>query len=113
MTTNVETIKMLYSSRSRDRRGWEDYLVQLVYNDKRVKRYFHLRMWICVSNAFDARRITKEVVESASFGRHCETSNWDMLQRSLKEKLMLKRFLLVLDDVWSDDQVQWRICWHL
>nr|CAD1829107.1 unnamed protein product [Ananas comosus var. bracteatus] len=64
-------------------------------------------MWICVSNAFDARRITKEVVESASFGRHCETSNWDMLQRSLKEKLMLKKFLLVLDDVWSDDQVQW------
>ncbi|XP_072985961.1 putative disease resistance protein RGA3 [Typha latifolia] len=84
-------------------------LVQLVYNDKRIKQYFHLRIWICVSNVFDARSITKEIVEATNTGKpSVTTSNLNMLQMNLQERLQPNRFLIVLDDVWIDDRQQWK-----
>ncbi|KAF9625044.1 hypothetical protein IFM89_017192 [Coptis chinensis] len=40
-------------------------LVQLVYNDEKVQKHFELRMWVCVLEDFDVRRITKAIIESA------------------------------------------------
>ncbi|XP_072983408.1 putative disease resistance protein RGA3 [Typha latifolia] len=82
-------------------------IVQMVYNDERIKHYFNRRIWVCVSNVFDARRITKEIIEAAHPGKPCKESNWNMLQMNLQKRLQFKRFLLVLDDVWTEDQLQW------
>ncbi|XP_058079065.1 putative disease resistance protein RGA3 [Magnolia sinica] len=81
-------------------------LVRLLYNDERVKEHFELRMWVCVSEDFDVRRVTRAIVESAA-EKSPEATELDPLQRSLEKILYGRRFLLVLDDVWSESSADW------
>ncbi|CAN6287666.1 unnamed protein product [Urochloa humidicola] len=82
-------------------------LAQHVYNDTRITENFNVRMWISVTYLFDELRITKEMLESASSNRfrHDGTTNFNRLQVALKARLASKRFLLVLDDVWNNDNI--------
>ncbi|XP_042518484.1 putative disease resistance protein RGA3 [Macadamia integrifolia] len=82
-------------------------LAQSVFNDLSIVKNFDLRMWVCVSEPFEVHRLLKEIIESASGGTKCDVSNLDVIARKLQEKLMGKRFLLVLDDVWSEDGEKW------
>uniref|UniRef100_A0A0E0L466 NB-ARC domain-containing protein n=1 Tax=Oryza punctata TaxID=4537 RepID=A0A0E0L466_ORYPU len=82
-------------------------LTQLVYNDVRVKKHFQLRMWLCVSENFDEAKLTKETIESVASGLSFATTNMNLLQEDLSNKLKGKRFLLVLDDVWNEDPDRW------
>ncbi|XP_078175127.1 putative disease resistance protein RGA3 [Carex rostrata] len=77
-------------------------LAQKVINDNNVKSHFDHIMWVCVSDNLDLVRLTKEMIESAT-GKKSKLTNLDKLQNDLQEKLNSKRFLLVLDDVWSKD----------
>ncbi|KAG7941829.1 hypothetical protein I3843_16G066600 [Carya illinoinensis] len=83
-------------------------LAQLVYNDKKVHSFFDLKGWACVSEDFDVTRVTKSVLQSLTL----ESENYDgkdlnWLQIKLKEKLLGKRFLVVLDDVWNENYNDW------
>ncbi|KAG5578247.1 hypothetical protein H5410_058381 [Solanum commersonii] len=66
-------------------------LANVVYNDEKVKNHFGLKAWYCVSEPYDALRIT----------------NLNQLQVKLKEILKGKKFLVVLDDVWNDNYNEW------
>ncbi|XP_077239333.1 putative disease resistance protein RGA3 [Tasmannia lanceolata] len=79
-------------------------LAQFVYNDHRVKTHFGLRVWACVSDDFNVLRITNALVESAS-GSNCDLLNLDAPQRHLEHKLEGKKFLIVLDDMWGENQI--------
>ncbi|XP_015160486.1 disease resistance protein RGA2-like [Solanum tuberosum] len=57
-------------------------LAQMVFNDQRVTEHFHPKIWVCVSDDFDEKRLIKEIVESIE-GRP------------------------LLDDVWNEDQDKW------
>ncbi|XP_077233699.1 putative disease resistance protein RGA3 [Tasmannia lanceolata] len=81
-------------------------LAQLIYNDKRVEDHFEIRAWVCVSKDFDITRLTKAIIESMT-KKSCDLKEIDPLQNNLKEILMGKKFLLVLDDVWSEDPSDW------
>ncbi|XP_042501762.1 putative disease resistance protein RGA3 [Macadamia integrifolia] len=76
-------------------------LAQLIFNDQLIVNNFDLRMWVCVSEEIEVKRLLKEIIESA--GAKCDASNLDVIARNLQEKLIRKRFLLVLDDVWIVD----------
>ncbi|KAM6543163.1 hypothetical protein CsatB_007610 [Cannabis sativa] len=78
-------------------------LAQLAYNDERVSRHFDLRIWVCVNDEFDMVKIMISIIEGS---RRCkyEFLGMDVLQFHLRELLKGKRYLLVLDDVWSEDQ---------
>ncbi|XP_078154348.1 putative disease resistance protein RGA3 [Carex rostrata] len=80
-------------------------LAQKVCNDKTVKSYFHPIMWVCVSNNFDLVRLTKEMIESSATKnkKECNLTNLNELQKDLQKRLNSKKFLLVLDDVWSKE----------
>nr|XP_019710397.1 putative disease resistance protein RGA1 [Elaeis guineensis] len=75
-------------------------LAQLVYNEITVAEHFQQRIWVCVSENFDIKNIVKTIIESAT-QRKYELSDMDSLQRTMREVLSGKRFLLVLDDVWN------------
>ncbi|XP_058108881.1 putative disease resistance protein RGA3 [Magnolia sinica] len=81
-------------------------LAQLIYNDEDVKGHFDMRMWVCVSEDFDVKRITKSIIESVD-GSNRDHLDLDPLQHLLSGMLQAKRFLLVLDDVWSKDSEKW------
>ncbi|WOK93627.1 disease resistance protein RGA1 [Canna indica] len=80
-------------------------VAQLVYNDRRVSRYFD-KVWIFVSANFDVARLTKEMVENNTM-ESCDSSYLGKLQATLKMKLKGRRLLLVLDDVWNDQRKLW------
>ena len=77
-------------------------LAQLLYNDPRVKECFHLKAWVCVSEEFDPVRVTKTILEAISSSMS-NITDLNLLQVQLKEKVNMKKFLIVLDDVWNED----------
>ncbi|XP_027361215.1 putative disease resistance protein RGA3 [Abrus precatorius] len=81
-------------------------LAQLIFNHERVVNHFELRIWVCVSEDFSLKRMTKAIIEAAS-GHACEDLDLEPLQKRLQDLLQWKRYLLVLDDVWDDDQENW------
>ncbi|XP_049387277.1 putative disease resistance RPP13-like protein 1 [Solanum stenotomum] len=82
-------------------------LAKAVYNDERVQKHFGLKAWFCVSEAYDAFRITKGLLqEIGSFDLKAD-DNLNQLQVKLKESLKGKKFLVVLDDVWNDNYPEW------
>ncbi|XP_077240134.1 putative disease resistance protein RGA3 [Tasmannia lanceolata] len=81
-------------------------LAQLVYNDKKVVNHFEPKMWVCVSQDFDALKLTKAIIESAT-GKQQDLLDMDPMQCKLEEVVDGKRFLLVLDDVWSEKRSDW------
>ncbi|XP_022748034.1 putative disease resistance RPP13-like protein 1 [Durio zibethinus] len=81
-------------------------LAQLIYNDKRVEEWFELKAWVCVSEEFYALRVTKIILEEITSTVDV-SKNLNQLQLQLKEKLLGKNFLFVLDDVWHRRYVDW------
>ncbi|KAL6130712.1 hypothetical protein ACLB2K_069091 [Fragaria x ananassa] len=83
-------------------------LAQLVYNDERVKLHFDLQAWVCVSVEFDILRTTQKLYGSIT-SQSCGVTELDLLQVKLKELLTDKKFLLVLDDVWNENNIDWDV----
>ncbi|KAJ8644994.1 hypothetical protein MRB53_006742 [Persea americana] len=83
-------------------------LAQLVCNDESVKTHFKENIiWVCVSDPFDVSKIAKKVIKSLS-GSNPENSDLDTLQHNLREAVSKMPFLLVLDDVWNEDETLWK-----
>ncbi|KAK9146763.1 hypothetical protein Sjap_006666 [Stephania japonica] len=84
-------------------------LAQFVYNEERVVKQFDARVWYCVSVDFDVKKISKAIVKDVS-GTECRPDDTlDNVQVQLREALSGRRFLLVLDDVWTDKQELWNM----
>uniref|UniRef100_A0A803MLB6 Disease resistance RPP13-like protein 1 n=1 Tax=Chenopodium quinoa TaxID=63459 RepID=A0A803MLB6_CHEQI len=83
-------------------------LAQYVYNDEEVKTHFALKAWVCVSDAFDVKvkRITNDIINSATQGNF-DCSNLNQAQEKLQQVLKDNKFLIVLDDVWSENYEEW------
>lgn len=80
-------------------------LAQLVCDA--VKNQFNKVIWVCVSTSFDATTIISKILESATWATP-NAKTLDALQKILKTKLGSIKFLLVLDDVWDDKNIeQW------
>ncbi|GJV54923.1 NB-ARC domains-containing protein [Tanacetum coccineum] len=81
-------------------------LARLLYDDQQVKDHFELKAWVCVSEDFDCFNISKVIFQSIG-GENKEFADLNLLQAALKNQLTGKRFLLVLDDIWSDKLEDW------
>ncbi|KAL6334723.1 hypothetical protein AAG906_021382 [Vitis piasezkii] len=81
-------------------------LARLAYNHRKVKTHFDERIWVCVSDPFEPARIFRDIVEiiqKASPNLH----NLEALQQKVQTCVSGKTFLLVLDDVWTEDNQLW------
>ncbi|MED6224387.1 hypothetical protein PIB30_083455 [Stylosanthes scabra] len=81
-------------------------LAQWIYNDARVKERFATKAWVCVATKFDPVNVTKAIIEDITSSPY-KMDNLNSLQTELKEKLRDKTFLIVLDDVWDNQQNLW------
>ncbi|KAL2335655.1 hypothetical protein Fmac_016868 [Flemingia macrophylla] len=83
-------------------------LAQHVYNDPRMEEAkFDIKAWVCVSDDFDVLTLTRAILEIIIKPKEFTEKNLEMVHGRLREELSGKRFLLVLDDVWNEDQQKW------
>ncbi|XP_062113515.1 putative disease resistance protein At3g14460 isoform X2 [Humulus lupulus] len=83
-------------------------LAQTLFNDEEVMKMFELKVWVYVSDKFDAMAVTKTILQQVASGDDVRNGmDLNSLQVNLAKKLMGKKFLIVLDDAWADDYVQW------
>ncbi|XP_028547398.1 putative disease resistance protein RGA3, partial [Dendrobium catenatum] len=80
-------------------------LLQHVYEDETTKEFFDLKMWVCVSNSFDAKKVIADMLSTLKERPRLDES-LDALQNSLRTEIMSKKFLLILDDIWEDEEKQ-------
>ncbi|XP_050130899.1 putative disease resistance protein RGA3 isoform X2 [Malus sylvestris] len=78
-------------------------LAQLAYNDANVNAHFKKKIWICVSEPFDVMKIAKKIIGDESIGSNELDTVLHRMSRSIEEE----KFLLVLNDVWTEDSTQW------
>ncbi|KAL6144812.1 hypothetical protein ACLB2K_055502 [Fragaria x ananassa] len=80
-------------------------LAQVVYNDARVHGHFKRKFWVCVTENYDEKKILKGILES---NKSIFDANISLvvLQDRVRELLVEKPFLLVLDDLWNDDYMK-------
>uniref|UniRef100_A0A7N0REW0 Uncharacterized protein n=1 Tax=Kalanchoe fedtschenkoi TaxID=63787 RepID=A0A7N0REW0_KALFE len=86
--------------------SWIGHLLQRQDNSS-THTIFDVKGWACVSDDFDATRINKSLLESVTGQESKVDNNLELLQHELKKKLQGKKFLVVLDDIWSDDPQNW------
>ncbi|XP_021730906.1 putative disease resistance RPP13-like protein 1 isoform X1 [Chenopodium quinoa] len=98
-------------------------LAQYVYNDEQMYVYrgeqlyahngeqqksnFDSKAWVCVSDVFDVKRVTIDIINSATRSNDFNCSNLDQAQLKLQEVLKGKKFFIVLDDIWSEEYGDW------
>ncbi|GKV46331.1 hypothetical protein SLEP1_g53316 [Rubroshorea leprosula] len=82
-------------------------LARQVYGAAEQKN-FQRKAWVCVSDQFEVKSITKNIlIELTKGGCDLQNLTLNLLQEKLKEQLSNKKFLLVLDDVWNEDCNRW------
>ncbi|XP_060215781.1 putative late blight resistance protein homolog R1B-16 [Lycium barbarum] len=82
-------------------------LARKVYDDLSIRSRFDKRAWVTVSENYNERQMLLEVVSSIT-GSNQEMSN-DQLMEIVFRGLKRRRFLIVIDDIWSTeawDQMQ-------
>ncbi|XP_031269772.1 putative disease resistance protein RGA1 [Pistacia vera] len=86
-------------------------LAQLAYNDNEVINNFNKRIWVCVSDPFDEFRVAKAILEALE-GTHSNLAEFNSLIEKIYESIKDKKFLLVLDDVWTEDDRKWELFYN-
>lgn len=81
-------------------------LAQTVFNHRVIEDRFERRMWVSVSQTFTEEQILRSILRNlgdASVG----DDNGQLLWK-IKQYLLGRRYLIVMDDVWSLDVTWWR-----
>ncbi|XP_049413880.1 disease resistance RPP13-like protein 4 [Solanum stenotomum] len=81
-------------------------LAQKIYNDREVCSRFHVRIWVCKST-FGELEIMKGILEQLKMDDH-RSSDKNVLLKRIHEALSNKKYLIVMDDVWSIDDGWWK-----
>ncbi|KAH0775862.1 hypothetical protein KY290_007273 [Solanum tuberosum] len=82
-------------------------LARKVYDDSSICSRFDKQAWVTISEEYNERQMLLEVVSSIT-GSNQEMSN-DELMEIVHRGLIRRRFLIVIDDIWSTeawDQIQ-------
>ncbi|KAL0927786.1 hypothetical protein M5K25_001996 [Dendrobium thyrsiflorum] len=77
-------------------------LVQHVYKDE-ITKEFDLKMWVSVSNNSDVKKVIADMLECLQKERP-PFKTLAELQRRVEEEVKSKKFLLILDDIWEEDE---------
>ena len=82
-------------------------LAKPVFNDcDIIEKHYEVRLWVHVSQEFNVEKLIKKLFEAFADnnpGQHAVP----YMSKTISEKLTEKRFLLVLDDVWTESQILW------
>jgi len=78
-------------------------LAQMVFNDSKVEENFEERIWLSVNHDVNEINVLQSLLTSFGLKHEDCAGNKDSLKRALKDTIQQKKkFLLVMDDVWSE-----------
>lgn len=80
-------------------------LAQKVFNDKDVELKFEKRIWVSVSQSLNEERILRSILRNLG-DANIDDDRGGLLKR-INQYLFGKRFLIVMDDVWSEEDCLW------
>ncbi|WVZ71750.1 hypothetical protein U9M48_020296 [Paspalum notatum var. saurae] len=87
-------------------------LAQLVFNDRRANdEVFDPRIWVSMSGDSSLRTLVQPIVSATK--EKCDLDNLDAVASFLSLAFTGMKFLLVLDDMWSENQEEWDRLWLL
>ncbi|PIA36600.1 hypothetical protein AQUCO_03300063v1 [Aquilegia coerulea] len=81
-------------------------LAQLILKEEKVIASFEKIIWVCVSDPFLVENVAKEIIQQVK-GNVPDTFGRQTLHKNLSECVQGRRFILVLDDVWSFPSKEW------
>lgn len=88
-------------------------LAKQVFNDGNIIKHFEVILWVHVSREFAVEKLVEKLFEAIA-GDMSDHLPLQHVSRTISDKLVGKRFLAVLDDVWTEDRVEWeRFMVHL
>ncbi|GLT28409.1 hypothetical protein SLA2020_033480 [Shorea laevis] len=88
-------------------------LARLAFNNEKVKSHFEAKMWVCVSDTFNEMKIAKDILKFVIGNADKDVIKKLHKLNSAVEKMdklrdaIGKKFLLVLDDVWTEQYEKW------
>ncbi|KAL3641607.1 hypothetical protein CASFOL_012422 [Castilleja foliolosa] len=83
-------------------------LARKVFNHEQIKSHFgDNRVWVHVPRIFDDVVLLKRILTSIKSESNVEHGNREALLKVLQKELGAKKYLLLLDDIWSEDSEKW------
>ncbi|XP_047070968.1 putative disease resistance RPP13-like protein 1 [Lolium rigidum] len=79
----------------------KSFLAKKIFASETIKEEFKTKIWLSVTQHFDKVELLRSAITHAG-GEHNEEKDESILERTLTEALSANKFLLVLDDLWSD-----------
>ncbi|XP_075482671.1 putative late blight resistance protein homolog R1B-16 [Primulina tabacum] len=77
-------------------------LAKKIYEDSYVAYYFHVRAWVTISQSYNAPRIISTLLSEINLSKkECVESDAHELDEQLYKSLCGRRYLIVMDDLWS------------
>lgn len=81
-------------------------LAQMAFNHDLMSTHFQRRIWVCVSDPFDPVNLARAIMESLT-GTAPHSMEFQTLLEYISRSIRGEKFLLVLDDVWNEDERKW------
>lgn len=73
----------------------------------RAEAHFYKTIWVCFSDPFDDQiRIARAILESVQ-GVASNLVEYETILHNIRRNIQNKKFLVVLDDVWTEDSTKW------
>nr|XP_027076010.1 putative disease resistance protein RGA3 isoform X2 [Coffea arabica] len=87
-------------------------LAKSIYNNKQIDEHFNKKIWVCVSKKAPILDLFKLILlqlteKKVEVEEKVEVEDRNVIVGKIGNQLGGKRYFLVLDDVWDDDQALW------
>ncbi|KAK3149691.1 hypothetical protein QOZ80_3AG0221000 [Eleusine coracana subsp. coracana] len=82
-------------------------LARMVFNDSMVEENFDRRIWLSVNKEVNQTSVLQNVIAALGCSYDASMGDTALLEHLLKLAVRQKKFLLVMDDVWSESENVW------
>ncbi|CDP21623.1 unnamed protein product [Coffea canephora] len=82
-------------------------LAKSIYNKQQIDGQFEKKLWVCVSKKVPVVELFKLILGQLKKDKKDEVGDRQNIVQEIGKELGKLRYLLVLDDVWDDDEALW------
>ncbi|XP_027158651.1 putative disease resistance protein RGA3 [Coffea eugenioides] len=81
-------------------------LAKSIYNKKQIDEHFDIKIWVCVSKKVPIEELFKLILVQL-MKEKVDVDDRNVIVGEIQNQLGGKKYFLVLDDVWDDNQALW------